>query len=212
LGAQSPRTAPAGSGAFDLRAVLRNRHALRYVLAYGGHCWELFAFRSWLVALLFFWWKRAGGGEPGGALTAWSSGVALAGVFASIAGAELAARLGRPQLVAVVAAASIAVALAIAGSGIAVFALGAAALVVYAIAILGDSGAITTGVVDAATPELQGATLALHSLVGFIGGALEPIAVGVAIGWFGGVASPAAWAAALTVMCAGSAVAFASVV
>lgn len=207
LGARTPRAAPAGSGEFDLRGVLRNRRALRYVVAYGGHCWELFAFRSWLVALLLFWWNRAGGGAPGAALTTWSSIVALAGVGASIVGAECALRVGRPQLVIVAAGASVAIAVAIALSGITLFTVGALALVAYAIAILGDSGAITTGVVDAADHELQGATLALHSLVGFIGGALGPIAVGIAISWWGGVAVPAAWSAALCVMACGSAVA-----
>lgn len=211
LGAGAPRAARTGTGGFDLRAVLRNRLALRYVIAYGGHCWELFAFRSWLVALLAFWWTRSGGGNPGGALTGWSSAVALAGVAASIAGAECALRIGRPQLILTVAAASVAIAAAIAASGITIFVVGACALLAYSIAILGDSGAITTGVVEAASSELQGATLALHSLVGFVGGALGPIAVGIAIAWFGGVTAPAAWAAAVCVMAAGSLVAGAAV-
>ena len=32
----------------DFRPVFRNRKAVGYMLAYGGHCWELFAFRTWL--------------------------------------------------------------------------------------------------------------------------------------------------------------------
>jgi hypothetical protein len=79
--------------------------------------------------------------------------------------------------------------------------------VVYNVAIAGDSGAITAGLVEAAKPETQGATLALHSLVGFVGGALGPIAVGLALTTVGGLSSVAGWSAALVVMAAGSALA-----
>jgi predicted MFS family arabinose efflux permease len=206
-GFTTPRSKAGGSGGFDLRGVLRNRPALRYIFAYGGHCWELFAFRSWLVALLLFWWKRDGGADPGGVLTSWSAIVTAAGVAASILGAEAALRFGRPRLVVGVATATTGIALAIALSGIAAFVVGALALVAYSVAILGDSGAITAGVIDAAEPGLQGATLALHSLIGFVGAALGPVAVGIAIGWAGGVDAPAAWSLALIVMAAGSAIA-----
>ena len=39
---------------FDFRPVLRNREAIGYVLGYGAHCWELFGFRTWLVAFMAF--------------------------------------------------------------------------------------------------------------------------------------------------------------
>ena len=39
---------------FDFRPVLRNREAMGYVLGYGAHCWELFGFRTWLVAFMAF--------------------------------------------------------------------------------------------------------------------------------------------------------------
>ena len=38
----------------DFRPVLRNRESMSYVLAYAAHCWELFAFRTWLVAFMTF--------------------------------------------------------------------------------------------------------------------------------------------------------------
>jgi predicted MFS family arabinose efflux permease len=201
-----------GSGRFDLRAVLRNGAAMRFILAYGGHCWELFALRAWLVALLLFLWNRGGGGDPGRTLVAWSSAITLAGVPASILGAELAFRVGRTRLITVVALSSVGIALAIALFGTTAFVLGAAALVIYTVAILGDSGAITAGLVGAARTESQGSTLALHSLVGFVGGGLGPIAVGIALTAFGGASSAVAWGAALVVMAAGSAVAAAAVV
>jgi MFS family permease len=42
----------------DFRPVLRNRQAMGYVLAYGGHCWEMFAFRAWLPTFLLFAWHH----------------------------------------------------------------------------------------------------------------------------------------------------------
>ncbi len=39
---------------WDLRQAIRNRSAVGYMLGYAVHCWELFGFRSWLVAFLFF--------------------------------------------------------------------------------------------------------------------------------------------------------------
>ena len=193
-----------GTGRFDLRGVMRNSAAMRFIFAYGGHCWELFALRAWLVALLLFLWQRGSSGDPGRVLADWSSGITLAGVPASILGAELALRVGRKRLITVVAAGSVAIALTIAFFGTTTFAFGASALVVYTVAILGDSGAITTGLVGAARAENQGSTLALHSLVGFVGGGLGPVAVGIALTVCGGVTSAFAWGAALVVMAAGS--------
>ena len=196
-----------GSGAFDLRGVLKNTAAMRYIVAYGGHCWELFALRAWLVAFLLFAWKRTTTDDPGQALTSWSSIVALAGVPASILGAEAALRFGRRSLIGTISIISIAIALATAWLGAHAFLPAVAALALYSVLILGKSGAITAGLVDAANPETQGSTLALHSLAGFSAAALSPIAVGITLGLTGGNASSVAWLAAFSVMTAGSALA-----
>jgi predicted MFS family arabinose efflux permease len=199
-----PPSAGSGSGAFDLRAVVRNVTALRYILAYGGHCWELFALRAWLVALLLFVWTKTMSGNAASALTYWSSIIALAGVPASIAGAEVALRFGRRPLILSVALGSVAIGLTLAAFGSRSFLVAAFGLLFYTVAILGDSGAITAGLVEATPPEAQGSTLALHSLVGFAGGALGPIAVGIALSFAGGLASGTGWFVALAVMAAGS--------
>jgi MFS family permease len=196
-----------GSGAFDLRAVLRNPAALRFIVAYGGHCWELFAVRAWLVALLLFVWTKTMSGSPGAALTYWSSLSALAGVPASIGGAELALRFGRRPLIVSAALASVAIGLTLAVFGSRSFLVAAVGFVIYTVAMLGDSGAINAGLVEATPLEAQGSTLALHSLVGFVGGALGPIAVGIALSFAGGLTSAYGWFVALAVMAAGSGVA-----
>jgi hypothetical protein len=186
---------------------LQNPAAIRYILAYGGHCWELFALRAWLVALLLYVWTRTMAGNPASAMTFWSSVIALAGVPASIGGAEIALRRGRRPLIVGVALASVAIGLMLAAFGSRSFVVAAAGLLIYTVAILGDSGAITAGLVEATQLEAQGSTLALHSLVGFIGGALGPIAVGIALGLAGGLTSGTGWFVALAVMAAGSGVA-----
>jgi len=192
---------------FDLRRVLENRAAMRYVIAYGGHSWELFALRAWLVAFLLYAWNRTSGGNPGHALTTWSTLIALAGAPASILGAEWALRSKRRRLIATFSLLSVAVALVTVWASTVSFALAVLALVVYNIVILGDSGALTAGVVDAASVDAQGSTLAFYSLVGFAGAGLGPVAVGIALAWAGGAASASGWTAAFIVMASGSALA-----
>ena len=49
-----PFTASAVSRRGLFGIVLRDRRITRYVIGYAAHCWELFAFRSWIVAFLSF--------------------------------------------------------------------------------------------------------------------------------------------------------------
>src|SRR5712691_10880867 len=90
-----PTNLPSGAHASAFRAVLRTRAALGYIVGYAVHCWELFAFRSWVVAFLTFnrAFQAVGRGMPVGA-PAFVAGVNLLGPPASILGNELAARVG----------------------------------------------------------------------------------------------------------------------
>ena len=56
----------------DFRPVLKNRKAVAYIIAYGGHCWELFAFRAWLPTFLLFAWHRFSSASAGLQLSRWS--------------------------------------------------------------------------------------------------------------------------------------------
>jgi len=49
-----------------------------------------------------------------------------------------------------------------------------------------DSSALTAGTVQAAAPELRGATMGLHSMCGYTGGLLGPLGVGVVLDLAGG--------------------------
>ncbi|HKS89107.1 MAG TPA: hypothetical protein VJR70_06675, partial [Stellaceae bacterium] len=55
-----------------------------------------------------------------------------------------------------------------------------------------------------ADPERRGAALSLYALAGYATGFLGPVAVGIAVDWFGGAASAAGWRAAFVTIALGS--------
>jgi MFS family permease len=188
----------------DFRPVLQNRQAIAYVLAYGGHCWELFAFRAWLPTYLLFAWHRFSSGDAGLKLSRWSMLIILIGVPASIIGAESVHPGTRNRLIRGFEFVSIIICmLSVLFAGIS-FYLALAALFVYNVAIMADSGALTAGVVEVARPGEQGATLAIYSLVGFVGAAIGPLVVGTGLDFGGGFRSVHAWYLGFAAMGAGS--------
>ena len=76
-------------------------------------------------------------------------------------------------------------------------------MLVYAITVPADSGALTSGMTMAADPDYRGATMAMHSTVGFSLSALGAWALGVALDAAGGPSSASAWTAAFAVLAAG---------
>ncbi len=71
----------------------------------------------------------------------------------------------------------------------------------YGITVTGDSASLTAGVVAAAPEGFRGATLAVHSTIGFGAAFLGPLAVGVVLDFFGG--NQLAWAMGFLTMAAG---------
>ncbi|MFO7576822.1 MAG: MFS transporter [Pelovirga sp.] len=194
-----PATPPAALGAppgllFDFRPILRNREAMGYVLGYAAHCWELFGLRSWLPA--FFAFSLGLGTSQGSiwfgaaALAAW---INLIGPLASIFGNEAAVRRGRRNIILTTMTGSGILACLVGFSAplpiVLVFALTA----VYFLFIMGDSAALTAGLVAAVPPERRGAAMALHSLMGFGAGFLAPLAFGLILDLAGGSDRVGAW-------------------
>jgi predicted MFS family arabinose efflux permease len=194
-----PRRAGGGAKAggpalFDFRPVFRNRSAMAYAIVYGIHTLEMAALRGWGVAYLAFVAAATGASaavlSPAAVLTI----LGLAGTLASILGNEAAIRLGRRRLIvlALIASALCASLLGLIGS--ASYALAAALLLVYGPIVWLDSASLTAGTAGNAEPSRRGATLAVHSMLGYIGGFVGPLAVG----WMldaGGMGS-GTWAAA----------------
>ncbi len=209
-----PATAPSheapATKLLDFRPVLRNRAAMGFILAYCGHNWELFAFRSWVVAFLVF----AAANDPASAIaidpTVIAAVLTLLGVPASILGNEAAARLGRIRLIVLITLASIALSLVLgAASGLS-YGLVVALALLYGALLTGDSGAITAGSVAAAAPGQRGATLGMHAFIGFMGGVFGPATVGMVLDAAGGGGTVIGWALAIAAMGAGSAAALAA--
>ena len=78
----------------------------------------------------------------------------------------------------------------------------------YGMTSYSDTGTINTGTVIAAEPEVRGATMAVHASVGFLGGVLGSLAIGVTLQATGGKESTDAWTFAFLVMAMGSAFGF----
>ena len=186
---------------FDFRPVVRNRLALAYTLGYAAHIWELFGFRAWLVAFLVFVFAQ----QPSLAAGDWTptqvaTVLLLLGLPASILGNEVATALGRRRIVSLVMIGSGALALVLGFIAGAPLWLLAAVLLVYAVLIMADSGALTAGAVIAAAPERRGAAMALHALLGFGSGFLSPLAFGVVLDLAGGAGAGLAWGLAFALL------------
>jgi predicted MFS family arabinose efflux permease len=192
---------PAGR-LLDFAPVFRNTKAMGFVLGYGAHCFELYGIRTWLVA---FWTFVAMKNSDSSILTPVVVSVifSLLAMPASILGNELALRIGRHRAITIVMFCSAAVALLIG-----IFADKSPwfllpLMLVYAITVPADSGALTSGMTMAANPDYRGATMATHSTVGFSLSALGAWVVGVALDAAGGPLNASAWMAAFSVLAAG---------
>jgi len=179
---------------FDFRPVLGNRPAMGYILGYAAHCWELFGLRSWMPAFFAFSLgitaTQAGPLLGAAALAAW---INLLGPLASILGNEAAVRRGRRPVVLAVMAASGALACGVGFSAPLPIVLVFLAMTAYFLLVMGDSAALTAGLVAAAEPGRRGATMALHSLLGFGAGFAAPLAFGAVLDLAGGNERVPAW-------------------
>jgi predicted MFS family arabinose efflux permease len=191
---------PAAGRLLNFAPVVRNTSAMGFVLGYGAHCFELYGIRTWIVAFWTFVVAR----HPSVFMPLIVSFVfSILAMPASILGNELALKLGRHRAITAVMFASGAVALSIGllsdQSPWVLIPL----LLLYALTVPADSGALTSGMMMAADPANRGATMALHSTVGFSLSALGAWAVGVALDAAGGPASASAWTAAFAVLALG---------
>src|SRR5436190_1155037 len=186
----------------DLRPVLRNRAALGYILGYGAHSFELYGMRTWIVAFWTFIVAQSDGAAPIGPITV-SVIVTLLSLPASILGNEAALRYGRHRAISAIMIASAAVALAIGFSVAAPPLLLLPIVLIYGLTVSADSGALTSGTTASAAPMQRGATLALHSTVGFGLAALGGWGAGLALDAAGGPATASGWLAVFVLLAAG---------
>jgi hypothetical protein len=158
--------------------------------------------RTWIVAFWTFVVARSDGTAPLGAVAV-SVVVTLLSLPASVLGNEAALRFGRHRAITAVMIASAAVALAIGFNAEASPLLLLALVLIYGLTVPADSGALTSGTTASAAPMHRGATLALHSTVGFGLSALGGWGAGLALDAAGGPAQPSAWLALFVLLAAG---------
>jgi predicted MFS family arabinose efflux permease len=193
---------PRRGALLDFRPVLRNRPAMGYILSYGVHCFELYGMRTWIVAFWTYVALRHGDAVPMDPIAVSVLATVLA-MPASIVGNELSIRFGRHRAVTAIqlASAGVAVTIGLMAAGPPMLLLGLVFL--YAVTVPADSGSLTAGMTASAEPQGKGATMALHSTVGFGLSALAGWAVGLALDAFGGAGSARGWLAAFSVLAAG---------
>jgi len=187
----------------DFRPAFANRRALGYILAYGAHGYELTAMRAWMVVFLGFAAAASGLGADHGA-TAIAAVFSLLGLPASMLGNELAVRFGRRRVLIAMMAASAALGVVVGLSAVLPYSVVVALVLLYGMTCTADSGALTAGVIAVSAREAQGATIAIHSTVGFAAAFLGPLSVGIALDHAGGQAAYGAWVVAFIVMALGA--------
>ena len=200
LGSAPARPPARDHNPLDFGPVVRNRKSMGYMLAYAVHVWELFAYRSWIVAFLVFC-ATVNQFDPG----TWTPTViaaltGLVAMWASVAGEEFAQRFGRVRSLTVIMLASAVFGTLLGFTAAWPYPLVALLCVLYALLVQGDSAALHAGAIMNADPDRRGATMALQSLMGFAAATLSPFVVGVVLDASGGGASPASWGLAFMAM------------
>ena len=198
--AQAQTKKPLGEAAlFDFRPVFRNISAMAYATAYAIHTLEMSALRGWGVAFLAFVAARTGAGDSRISPAMLATMLGLLGTGASILGNEAAIRWGRRRLVQTAMGGSIVLGAVLGFFGSASYPLAAALILVYGVVIWLDSSSLTAGTAGTAEPSRRGATLAVHSTLGYAGGFVGPLLVGWTLDLAGG-ASPMAWGLAFALV------------
>lgn len=198
---QAPKPAATRPGFFaSFALVFKNKPALGYISGYVAHCWELYGSRAWMVAFLTFAAGSATGTAKSMDAPTLASIISLGGIASSIGCNEFAKKFGRANLVTGIMATGLFFGIATGLSWQVSFAASIALLACYYATIMADSGALTAGTVAAAKPEQRGATLGVHSMLGFTAGLVAPTSFGVILDLAGGAQSGRAWAASFIVL------------
>lgn len=183
-----PSPAKEGQGLYDFRPVLRNRSAMAYAIGYCVHTLEMSALRGWGVAFLAYVAVSTNTSTAAVLSPAFvATGLGLIGTAASVAGNEVAIRFGRRRLIVAAMLASIALSGTIGFLGSSSYTLAAVLMTVYGIVIWLDSSSLTAGTAGTAEPSRRGATLAVHSMLGYAGGFVGPLLIGWTLDLSGGM-------------------------
>ncbi|MAZ03203.1 MAG: MFS transporter [Sneathiella sp.] len=177
---------------FSYAPVVTNRFSMGYILAYVCHTWELVAMRSFMLAFLAY--SHTLTDAP-----AWMdvSVITAAAVFlglpSSVLGNELSLRIGRQRSITLVMIICLFFSFTIGFTAHMPFVFVVAMAALYGVMITADSSSITAGAVGSAPADLRGATMAVHSFLGFGGGMIGPVVAGIVLDQAGGPGSTLGW-------------------
>ncbi|MFN5131011.1 MAG: MFS transporter [Burkholderiales bacterium] len=173
---------------FDFRPVISNRSSMAYAIAYCAHTLEMNALRGWGVAFLTFVAARADASDGAPLLTPTTvlTFLGIVGTAASVLGNEASIRIGRRNLImaAMLCSAICATSLGFMGSNS--YVLAVVLMLLYAFIVWLDSSSLTAGAAGTADPQRRGATLAVHSTLGYAGGFVGPLIIGWTLDLSGG--------------------------
>ena len=160
--------------------VLRNPGAMRLIIGYTFHNWELLGMWAWTPAFLAASLAASGTVARGTApLAAYlAASFHVMGLLASSSMGRLSDRLGRRTVLLRLAATSTACAFVLGWlvrwPAAAVGAVGA----LFGFTALGDSPVLSTALTESVRPAYMGAAFALRSFLGFGAGAISPLVFG----------------------------------
>ena len=174
-------------------STFKNKKALPFILGYGGHTYELFGFRSWTFPCILFLSNHFNNSVSDAFIANCIGLMGFLGIFASIYGAKYCIGKDRAKIVSKMGLICFIGSILTAISFWFSFWLALLMLLIYNALIVLDSGSLTTGAVVNGKPEDRGVRLALHSMVGFFGGALGGPVIGFILDNFGGQTSHLAW-------------------
>jgi MFS family permease len=184
--------------------VFKNKKAMPYIIGYGGHTYELFGYRAWTFACVVFLSSNYNVNLSNIFIANFLAVIGLTGIFSSIIGAQYCIGKNRPLIISYMGL------ICFFGSIVTAFSfwinlyLALLFIFIYNILIIMDSGSLTTGTVLNGSSEDRGSRLALHSIIGFFGGALGGPVVGLALDSFGGENSKLSWSVGFVALGLGS--------
>jgi MFS family permease len=179
--------------------VLRSGDSMRYVVAYACHMWELFGVRAWLIPFLTFCVGLHGAAAL--APTTLAALIALVGMPASFIGAELTTTVDRRRLIVTVMLLSAAMGAVFGSLATQSWPTIVAAAVAYHALVMGDSAALTAGLVSVSPPNSRGTAMALYSMGGFAAASAGSFTTGAVLDALGGQ-SLRSWSIAFAVVSA----------
>ncbi len=181
-----PRRHRSLAALLDFRPVFANRSAMAYSIAYCVHTWEMFVVRSWVVTFLAFVLDRSAAGIVWLVPTVVAMLMELAGTASSVLGNEVALRIGRRRWIVSVMAIAIILACCLGFASTLGYVPVVVLCLIYNAVIYADSASLTAGTAGSAHPDRRGATLAVHAMLGYGGGFVGPLMMGVILDGAGG--------------------------